>query len=219
VAEHAILLILAVYKRLVQAHMSLQSGQWLQFALRPVSYELHGKKLGLVGFGRIARETALRARAFGASILYYDPFLPASAAEECGFPVARVDLNTLLAESDIVSLHVPLTSDTRGMINSAAFARMKQTSVLINTARGALVVEKDLIAALESKTIAGAGLDVFEREPVQSDNPLFRMDNVIATPHISAGTKDALVQKMRAAFANFQRRATGASPINLVGTA
>ena len=219
VAEHAILLILAVYKRLVQAHMSLQKGEWLQFGLRSVSYELYGKKLGLLGFGRIGRETALRADAFGASVIYHDPFATMPSPEDgmAYVPSAvAVGFPELLQQSDIISLHMPLTPETRGIMNAAAFERMKRSAIFINTARGGLVVEKDLIASLRNEIIAGAGLDVFEKEPVTQDNPLLSMDNVIATPHISAGTKDALIQKMRAAFANLKRFTEGEKPINLV---
>ena len=218
VAEHTILLILAVYKRLVTAHTSLQKGQWLQFGLRSVSFELHGKTLGLLGFGRIGQETAKRALAFGARIIYHDPYLPSSVKETVGTYGQEVDFPTLLKESDILSLHIPLTPETKGIMHKGVFAQMKPSAILINTARGKLVVEKDLIEALQTKRIAGAGLDVFETEPLSKDNPLLFMDNVILTPHIAAGTADALHEKMRAVFSNLARFAQGDKPKNLIGT-
>jgi len=214
VAEHTILLILAVYKKLVVAHNSLLKGEWLQFALRPESYEMYGKTLGLVGFGRIGREVAKRAKPFDIRILYYDKYIHVSSEEK--LEVAEVSFEKLLAESDIVSLHVPLTNETKSMMNRQTFRAMKRSAILINTARGSLVNEKDLYEALVDKVIAGAGLDVFEKEPPSPENPLFKLDHVILTPHISAGTKDALIAKMRAAFANMVRVTRGETPINLV---
>jgi len=216
VAEHTILLILAVYKRLVVAHDSLLKGKWLQFALRPESYEMYGKTLGLVGFGRIGREVAKRAKPFDVRILYYDKYILVSQEEKEKLGVEEAPFEKLLGESDIVSLHVPLTDETKGMLNGGTFNAMKKTAILINTARGSLVNEKDLFEALRDRTIAGAGLDVFEKEPPSPDNPIFKLDNVILTPHISAGTKDALIAKMRAAFANMVRVARGETPSNLV---
>jgi len=216
VAEHTILLILAVYKKLVIAHNSLLKGKWLQFPLRPESYEMYGKTLGLIGFGRIGREVAKRAKPFGVRILYYDKYIHVSLEEKENLGVEEISFEKILAESDIVSLHVPLTDETRGMMNHKTFKAMKHAAILINTARGNLVNEKDLYEALKDRIIAGAGLDVFEKEPPSSDNPLFKLDNVILTPHISAGTKDALIAKMRAAFANMVRVTRGETPINLV---
>jgi len=216
VAEHTLLLILSVYKKIVIAHNSLLKGEWLQFPLRPESYEMYGKILGLVGFGRIGREVAKRAKPFDVRILYYDKYIHVLPEEKEKLGVEEVSFEKLLAESDIVSLHVPLTDETKGMMNHKTFKAMKNTAILINTARGSLVNEKDLYEALKDRGIAGAGLDVFEKEPPSSDNPLFKLDNVILTPHISAGTKDALIAKMRAAFANMVRVTKGETPINLV---
>ena len=216
VAEHTLLLILSVYKKIVIAHNSLLKGEWLQFPLRPESYEMYGKILGLVGFGRIGREVAKRAKPFDVRILYYDKYIHVLPEEKEKLGVEEVSFEKLLAESDIVSLHVPLTDETKGMMNHKTFKAMKNTAILINTARGSLVNEKDLYEALKDRRIAGAGLDVFEKEPPSSDNPLFKLDNVILTPHISAGTKDALIAKMRAAFANMVRVTKGETPINLV---
>lgn len=209
VAEHTMLLILAVYKRLVVADTKVRQGKWLQWGLRSVSFELSGKTLGLVGFGRIGHAVAKRAYAFDAKIVYHDIFIPTPPAEAKDWGVESVGLDDLLRRSDIVSVHVPTTDETRKFMNAARFAQMKRSAVFINTSRGAVVDEPALIAALQNKVIAAAGLDVFEREPINPDNPLLRMDNVVLTPHISAGTVDALTEKMRSVFANLERFLAG----------
>lgn len=210
VAEHTLLMILALYKQLVTAANAAREGRWLRWELRPTSYELAGKTLGLVGFGRIGREVARRAAAFDARVLYFDP--PVSSSE-----AKRVDtLDALLQASDIVSLHVPLTAESRHLIGTSSLAQMKRGAVLINTARGGLVDEAALAAALDSGHLAGAGLDVLNQEPPPANHPLLQCPNVLVTPHISAGTRDALVTKMRAAFANLLRHTRGEPLLNLV---
>jgi len=209
VAEHTILLILAVYKRLVVADTKLRQGTWLQWGLRSVSFELAGKTLGLVGFGRIGQAVAQRAHPFEVRILYHDPLLKEPPAAAAAWGAREASFPELLRQSDIVSLHVPTTDETRRFMGMREFEQMKPSAILINTSRGAIVDELALIKALEAKTIAGAGLDVFEQEPVKPDNPLLKMDNVVLTPHISAGTVDALREKMRSIFANLQRFAEG----------
>jgi len=205
VAEHTMLLILAVYKRLVVADTKMRQGIWLQWGLRSTSFELCGKTLGLVGFGRIGQAVAKRAHTFDAKIVYHDTFIPTPPAEAKVWGVESVGLDDLLRRSDIVSVHVPMTDETRKFMNAARFAQMKRSAVFINTSRGVVVDEPALIRALQDKVIAGAGLDVFEKEPIQPENPLLTMDNVILTPHIAAGTVDALTEKMQAVFANLER--------------
>jgi D-3-phosphoglycerate dehydrogenase len=158
---------------------------------------------------------AQRAKAFECELLYFD-LVRAPAEVEAEFEVEYVPFENLLAKSDVLTLHVPRTEETRGMIGAAELARMKPTALLINTARGGLVDEAALYQALTSGQIAGAGLDVFAVEPPSADNPLLHLDNVVATPHIAAGTRDALANKMRAAFANMQRVAEGQAPRNQV---
>lgn len=209
VAEHTMLLILAVYKRLVVADTKMRQGTWLQWGLRSTSFELCGKTLGLIGFGRIGQAVAKRARAFEAKVVYYDAFVPTPPAEARTWGVESVPLDNLLGRSDIVSVHVPTTDETRKFMNAARFGQMKRSAVFINTSRGAVVDEAALVTALQNKVIAAAGLDVFEKEPINPDNPLLRLDNVIVTPHISAGTVDALTEKMQAVFANMQRCVRG----------
>lgn len=203
VAEHVFLLILALYKQLRAAEAALRSGRWLQWELRSGSYELAGKTMGLVGLGRIGREVALRA----------------APDVEQAFGVRFVPFAGLLAEADFVSLHLPLTPGTRHVIGAPEMGRMKRSALLINTARGPLVDEAALAAALRAGQIAGAGLDVFEIEPLPADHPLVSLPNVVLTPHIAAGTADALVVKMKACFANMLRVTRGEVPADVVALA
>ena len=205
VAEHTVLLTLAVCKRLAFADSELRQGRWHINSLRPHSFELFGRTVGYIGMGRIAREAALRFKAFGTSGLYHDPFTRLSAEEENGLGVRRVEFDELVARADVITLHVPSGKDTHHLIDEAALRRMKPQAVLVNTARGALIDEKALCRALQEGRIAGAGLDVFEEEPFRTDNPLAALPNVVLTPHISAGTRDALKAKMRALFQNVQQ--------------
>jgi phosphoglycerate dehydrogenase-like enzyme len=211
VAEHVFLLVLALYKQLLRADASLRGGEWLQWSLRPNSYELAGKCFGLVGLGRIGREVAVRARAFGASVLYHDP-RRASAEVETSLGAAWLPFDSLLAQADIVSLHLPLTKETHHLIGARELARMRPTAVLVNTARGPLVDQAALVQALRAGQLAGAGLDVFETEPVPPADPLLALPNVVVTPHIAAGTVDALQAKMAACFDNMLRVARGEPP-------
>jgi phosphoglycerate dehydrogenase-like enzyme len=199
VAEHTVLLILAILKLLPFADAELRQGRFHVNALRPLSRELAGMTVGYVGMGRIAQAVATRLRAFGTRGVFFDPNV--AAFEE----LERTSLDAVLAGSDIVSLHLPLTRETRHLIGAAELARMKPGAYLVNTARGGLVDEAALVAALESGRLAGAALDVFETEPLPAAHPLAELRNVVLTPHISAGTRDALSTKMRALFANVER--------------
>jgi phosphoglycerate dehydrogenase-like enzyme len=218
VAEHTLLLILALYKRLRTAESALRAGGWPVWELRSGSFELAGKTVGLVGFGRIGREVGRRAVAFDARVVYYDP-VRAAPETEAALGVAYRPLDDLLREAHVVSLHLPLTADTRGLIDARALALMRPDAVLINTARGPLVDEAALVRALAEGSIAGAGLDVFRREPPAPDDPLLAMENAVLTPHIAAGTRDAWRTKMRAIAANLARVAAGEAPNNLVAGA
>jgi len=205
VAEHTVLLTLAACKRLPFADSELRQGRWHINSLRPYSFELYGRTVGYVGMGRIGQETAARFKAFGTRGIYCDPHavLPADREEELG--VSRVDFEPLLAAADIITLHVPSGAATYHLIGEAALQRMKPNAILINTSRGSVIDEAALCRALEQGRIAGAGLDVFEEEPFRPNNPLAAMPNVVLTPHISAGTRDALKTKMRALFQNVRR--------------
>ena len=149
--------------------------------------------------GRIARAVAERLRAFGTQGIFFDPAVPAASG------LQRMSFDEVLQQADVVTLHVPLTAETRHLIGAAEIAQMKRGAYLINTARGGLIDEAALERALRAGHLAAAALDVFEREPVPADHPLSRLKNVVLTPHISAGTRDALQTKMRALFSNVQR--------------
>ena len=180
VAEHTFTLLLGLSRSLVPQHLGVKSGGWPRGATLP----LRGVALGIAGLGRIGKAVALRGEAFGMKLLAYDPFPDHSFAAAHG--VTFLPFERLLAESDFLSLHLPFTAGTRHVINRRTLALMKPTAFLVNTARGALVCEADLLEALRGGRLAGAGLDVFEEEP-PGKNPLFELDNVVLTPH-AAGT-------------------------------
>jgi phosphoglycerate dehydrogenase-like enzyme len=215
VAEHVILLILGLYRRLIEADASIRRGQWLQWELRTGSFELAGKIVGLVGFGRIGKEVARRLRGFDVEVLYYDP-IRADEKTEQSYDVTRTTFDELLRRADIVSLHLPLTPDTRGLIDGTTLARMKPSTLLINTARGGLIDEPSLIHALRTGVIAGAGLDVFGAEPLPEESPIRDLPNALLTPHIAAGTVDALRTKMDACFTNIVAVSEGREPANRI---
>jgi phosphoglycerate dehydrogenase-like enzyme len=199
VAEHTVLLMLAALKLLPHADRELREGRFHVNALRPVSREIQGLTIGYVGMGRIAQAVARRLAGFDVRGVFFDPAVDAHEG------LARVSLDALLAQSDIVSLHVPLTPQTRHIIGREQLARMKPGAYIVNTARGGLIDEAALLEALRSKHLAGAALDVFEQEPMPRSHPLYELPNVVLTPHISAGTRDALATKMAALFANVER--------------
>lgn len=185
-AEHTLAITLALLRHVARADASLRAGKWERKAF--VGSELYRKTLGVVGLGRIGREVTSRARAFGMDVVIYDPYVSAAAAEALGATVAPLD--TLLARADIVTLHLPLLPETRGILGARELARMKRGAFLINCARGGLVDEAALYDALTSGQLAGAGLDVFEREP-PTDSPLLGLPNVVVTPHLAASSAEA----------------------------
>ena len=153
-----------------------------------IGFELYGKKLGIAGYGAIGREVAVRAKAFGMEILAYDPYMPAEKIEADG--ARAVDLDTMLSESDMVSIHLPVLDSTKGMVNKDWFSKMKPSAILINTARAAVIDQKDFVEALQNGTIAGAAIDVYWQEPVPANHPLLKMRNVVCTPHMAGLTTD-----------------------------
>jgi phosphoglycerate dehydrogenase-like enzyme len=199
VAEHTVLLILAALKRLPYADAELRQGRFHINALRPVSRELCGMTVGYVGMGRIARAVAERLAPFGTRGIFFDPQVSSREGLE------RKSFAEVLEQSDILTLHVPLTPETRRLIDRKSLARMKRGAYLVNTARGGLVDEQALFEMLQANHLAGAALDVFEEEPVRAGHPLARLPNVVLTPHIAVGTRDALATKMRTIFANVER--------------
>jgi phosphoglycerate dehydrogenase-like enzyme len=213
VAEHAIMLMLAVCRRLTWQHAMTTSGRWRGNDIAGVRlYELHGRTLGIIGLGNIGKKVARLARAFGLTVQYFDILrLSEDAADALGVRFRLFD--EVLRTSDIVSLHVPLTPQTRHMMGAEQFRKMRPTSYLINTCRGPVVEEKALYQALTEGTIAGAGLDVFDQEPPPADNPLFGLDNVVLTPHFAGPTWDNQYSRFRNGFDNVQRVARGEKPL------
>jgi len=195
VSNHAIALLLACAKKLVLLNNYIKKGRWadVRGVLAPMG-SIYGQTLGLVGCGNIGRMTARKAQCFGLRVLGYDPYLDKSLAKESG--ITLVSLPELLKESDFISVHTPLNKETRHLMGEKEFKQMKPTAYFINTSRGRVVDEPALIKALQEKRIAGAGLDVFEKEPVDSDNPLLKMDNVVVTPH-SASYSEAAFKRCR----------------------
>ena len=211
VAEHTISLILSWYRQLKAMDQNVRTGKWGAIDSGVSTYTINGKTVGLVGLGNIGRKVARLLNAFGASVLYTDAF-PLPAVEEREMGVKRTPLDALLAQSDIVSLHVPLNSETRGLMGAAQFDMMQLHAFLVNTCRGPVVDEAALIDALRQKKIAGAALDVLAQEPPAPDNPLLAMDNVLLSPHIAGVTRDTWARRGAFIFANLERVWQGEAP-------
>jgi len=190
VAEHTILLMLAVARRLIVADKNVREGRWADYFQHAPSFELNGKTLGLLGLGAIGSAVAQRAKAFNMEVLVYDPYVDEDRVARIGY--RRVELDRLLKESDVVSIHSPLTTETKKLIGERELNLMKKSAILINTARGMIVDESSLIEALKKGTIAGAGMDVLTREPPRQDDPILTLENVTLTPHCAAFALDAL---------------------------
>lgn len=188
-AELTVALMLVLVRRISEADASMRKGKWERASFK--GFELRGRTLGLVGAGRIGGEVAMRCQAFGMSVIVYDPYLPGDRARSLG--VDLVDLGLVLDDADVISVHVPLNDETRGLIGSDALTRMKETAYLVNASRGGVVDEEALAAALREGQIAGAALDVFEKEPLPEDSPLHRAPNLVLTPHLGASTAEAQV--------------------------
>jgi D-3-phosphoglycerate dehydrogenase / 2-oxoglutarate reductase len=186
-AEHTVALMLALARNIPQAHASLTSGKWERSKFGGT--EVEGKTLGVLGFGRIGQLVAIRARAFGMTVVAYDPFVSAERFREIGAEKAESP-DEVLAAADFITLHLPKTPETQGFINAETLAKCKDGVRIINVARGPLVVDADLQAAIDSGKVAGAALDVFAKEPI-TDHPLFGYPNVVVTPHLGASTAEA----------------------------
>jgi D-3-phosphoglycerate dehydrogenase len=187
VAELAFGLMLAVPNRLIEAHNALKEGKFLKKEIKRT--ELFGKTLGLVGIGRIASEVAKRAAAFGMRVLAYDPFVKHSDVA-----ILVPTMKELLRQADYISLHVPLNDETKGMINKASLAEMKDGVVIVNTGRGKCIVEEDLAAALKSGKVAAYATDVWYSDPPDPSSPLLSAPNIVMTPHIGASSKENLLR-------------------------
>jgi len=212
VAEHTMALLLACARKVPLYDRLVRASRWEVPPGKPM-FRLSGRTLGLVGFGNIARQVAVRAATFGMRILYADPFVAEGQFKE---PGTKADLDQLLAESDFVSVHPPLTPDTRRMIDDAALAKMKKTAFLINCARGPVVDTDALVRALDAGKIAGCALDTTDPEPLPDPHPLRGRENVVITPHVAWYSEQALVGLQAGAPGEVRRVLTGEWPVNVV---
>ncbi len=216
VAEHALMLMLAVSRRLVWQHANVAAGRWRgNDSSQARMYELRDRTLGIIGFGTIGKKVARMAQAFDMRVQYYD-VERLSEEREDALDVRFRLMNEILRTSDLVSLHVPLLPATRHLIGTAELKLMKPSAYLINTCRGPVVNEPELIEALGNGTIAGAGLDVFDQEPPPADNPLFSLPNVVLTAHLAGPTYDNQYHRFRNAFDNCQRVSRGETPLWII---
>ena len=214
VSEHAMLLALAVSRQLILQHTSVSNGRWRGNST-PRVHEVRNKVMGIVGLGTIGKKTARLAKAFGMEVNYYD-IERLREDQEDALGIRFRLLRELLRTSDIVSLHTPLNDSTHHLIGAEELALMKPSAILVNTARGPVIDEKALYETLAANKIAGAGLDVFDQEPPQQDNPLFGLDNVILTAHLAGPTFESNITRVRNAFDNVQRVARGDDPLWVV---
>jgi len=199
-AELTMALLLSVARRVSEADRSMREGRWDRASLQGV--ELRGRTLGVVGAGRIGSAVADRCRAFGMRVIVHDPYLSADRLAELRSVV--VEMDQLLAEADVITLHVPLTDETRSLIGESALLKMKKGAFLVNLSRGGVVDEAALARALIEGRIAGAGLDVYETEPLSPESPLLSAPNLVLTPHLGASTKEAQVQVALEVAANLR---------------
>jgi len=214
-AEHAFAMLLAVAKSLKSNDQDLRNAVAIDYFSRCTNVELYRKCLGLIGFGRIGRRVARSAQALEMRVIVFDPWVSPEAAVDCGVePVGT--LEELLRAADAVSLHLPLTQSTRGLIGAAQLAMMKPRSILINTARGPLVDTDALANALQEGRLFGAGVDVFESEPPPPDHPLLQLDNVIVTLHVAGATQAGKSRLLEMAVRQLVQVATGQRPDNVV---
>lgn len=210
VSDHAMALLLALVRKIPFSNALVQAGRWEMRAVVPIR-RLEGRVLGLVGFGGIPRTLAPKAHAFGLRVVAHDPFVSESVFASAG--VEGVSFDDLLAMSDFVSIHAPLTDETRGLIDARAFAKMKTGALIVNTARGPLIDEAAMVAALDSGQLGGAALDVVESEPLASDSPLLGRDNVILSPHTGFYSVEALDELQTKAASDVARILSGEEPV------
>jgi len=214
VVEHALTLILSLAKNIQKIDGEVRKGNF-GIRYKNLSSDVFGKTLGIIGFGRIGHSLAEVCRVLGMKIIANDDYLSEVVKKKYIDQVEFVSLEKLVEESDFISIHIPLTDSTRGTLNYENMKKMKKTSYAVNTSRGGVIDEKDLIKVLEEGLIAGAGLDVFEKEPVENDNPLLKMDNVILTPHTAALTKECTTRMAMAGVERVVSFFKGETPVNV----
>jgi phosphoglycerate dehydrogenase-like enzyme len=213
VADHAVMAMLALYRRLTLADPVVRAGKWNAAIDGLNTFEMANKVVGIMGFGNIGQKVAKRVQAFDAKVQYYDKF-PLKPERERELNAKRVgSLEELFRTSDIISCHAPLTNETRHVVGGKYLEMMKPTAIIINTSRGEVVDEVALHQALKDKRIAGAGLDVFEKEPVDPNNPLLKLDNVVVSPHTAGTTWDTWFRRADFAYKNFVRVQEGQPPL------
>tara|TARA_Y100000591_G_C21809193_1_gene686864 strand:- start:278 stop:1240 length:963 start_codon:yes stop_codon:yes gene_type:complete len=210
VSDQAMAMIISMARKIPQSNKLVQSGRWEMPAVVPM-YRLRGKTVGLIGFGNIPRLMTPKAQAFGFDVIASDPYAPKELFEKHG--VESVSMDELYARSDFISVHAPLLPETKGLVNKEAFKKMKDTAIIVNTARGPLINEQDLIEALDNNEIGGAGLDVVENEPLPKDSPLIGRDNVILAPHTAFYSVEALEELQTKAASDVARVLNGEEPV------
>lgn len=208
VAEFALGLALSALRFIAYGHAELKKGEWRTGRLPGETFMLSGKTVGIIGFGAIGQNLARLLKGFGCTILY-NKRRPLDANEEAALGAKFASIPELLAHSDVISLNCPLTPETANLIDRKAFQAMKKTAVLVNVARGGVVVEADLIEALNSGEIAGAAMDVFETEPLPPDNPLLKVEKLVVTPHLAAMAADNFAPTVKRMFANMAHVSRG----------
>jgi glyoxylate reductase len=214
-ADFAWALLMAAARRVAEADRYVRAGKFSAWGLQLLlGYDIHGKTLGVVGFGRIGQSVARRALGFGMKVVFFDPMpVPEGVAAETG--ATAVALDELLKMSDFISLHVPLVAETEHLLNDAAFDRMKTNAIVVNTSRGPVIDEKALVRALRNQRIAGAGLDVYEREPT-IEPELLTMDNIVLAPHIASASRETRLKMCMMAAESAIAVLEGQKPQNLV---
>jgi len=217
-ADMAFTLMLDVMRRVTEGDKIIRDGKWGQIygAYDYVGIDLQGKTLGILGLGRIGSVLAKRAKAFDMKIIYHNR-TRVSKTKEKALGVKYVSEEKLITQSDVISIHVPHTVETNQLFDKTVFKKMKKSSFLINTARGKIINEKDLVIALKKKTIAGAGLDVFESEPIGKENQLTKIQNIVLAPHIGSSTKETREEMARITVKNLNLGINGKKPIYSVG--
>jgi D-3-phosphoglycerate dehydrogenase len=215
VADHTLSLILSLVRKIPWIGQMTKSGHWYDSLVQFESiYRLDGLTAGIIGFGRIGRQVAERLSAFHVKLLVYDPYVSSDIVQQFG--ASKVELKTLLKNSDIVTIHVPLTKETWHLIGLSELRLMKRSAILINTSRGAVIDQKYLVEALKNKWISAAGLDVLEEEPPKRDDPILGLDNVIITPHMAFYSVDSVADLHKKAAKEVVRVLQGKKPMHLV---